>query len=110
MKLILCDCECCIGCLRYFETKLLKGGDVTMVFFDCRVLEMSLQYCGWTKSKRPYTQPTRMKRRLSHVCTQSLTQSYFYHLDIFSFCFGLFFPKQWAHGILDHECQVDVHY
>lgn len=49
---------------------------------DCRALEMSLQYCGWTKSKRPYIQPTRMKRRLSHVSREfKCTHSWLIHLS-----------------------------
>lgn len=39
---------------------------------DCRALEMSLQSCGLIRFKRPYTQPTKMKKRLSHVCSHRL--------------------------------------
>ncbi len=61
----------CISCILV-SPPLKEHTNEVMVLFDCRALEMSLLYCGWTKYKRPYTQPTGMKRRLSQVCTQCL--------------------------------------
>lgn len=58
-------------CVSEFEFCLLKWrGMIFVLFPDRRALVMNLQCCGWTKSKRPYWQPTRMKRRLSHVCSR----------------------------------------
>lgn len=67
MQLCMNSALCAVELVWALSNSKKKKNDLVN-FSNYRALEMNLQYCGWTKSRRPYSQQTKMKRMLSDVC------------------------------------------